>query len=79
MNEYNNLNHQVDKDLTKVFDRTWYTNKNTSKQISDQAKKINERMFESNEPDLDESESQLERLNRNMERLRNSNRDRFGR
>lgn len=71
--------NNVENDLTKIFDRRWKINKETSKKISEHNKELNSKLFESKNPNIEISkESDLERLNRQMNNLKNMNRNKFG-
>ena len=85
MNEFNNLNNRIDRDLTKVFDRKWQANYKTSEKISNNMKEFNKKMFNIKDKDEIRKEmreantvnSQVDRLNKKMDGLKNNNRTKF--
>ena len=71
MNNYMNN----EKDLTKVFDKRWIVNHETSKNISEKAKRFKENV-EKSELNGNPMEVQINRINRRIEEL-NKNRNKF--
>ena len=71
MNNY--INNE--KDLTKVFDKSWIVNQETSKNISEKAKRFKENV-EKSELNGNPVEVQINRINRRIEEL-NKNRNKF--
>ena len=69
-----------EQDLTRIFDKRWKVNKETSRRISEHNKELNEKLFGIKEPKNNipnYNENRLQRLNEQMENLRNTNRNKF--
>lgn len=77
MNNY--INNE--KDLTRIFDKRWKVNKETSKIISEHNQKIKDMVFKTGEKKesqpINYKQENLQRLNNQINQLKNINRDKF--